>query len=391
MSSFLSKLDLAVRYHESIGEQHMAYYLQNQLEALRNITQQKKEYLVASYYVPGELLELLDVEVIYMERLAGLAAAWRILDKPVSRATAKGFPACSCSYQALFDLLITESIIPKPAGFVALSYTCDDAWRYCKSAAAKYNVPFYFIYVPKTAGEEQQKLFAKQLKALYRQLKKLYPTKITLEEVISASNEAQKIKSEIDAVRLKYPGNVIDFFKLFPLYNDLGKKSTVEILKHFKSKLECSSVQYDKDIPRILWLGVLPLYRNSIISDIEKKLGYKVVCEEMFNFSDIRLAQDTFFKDLAQRIMCSRFFTLENRIEAMFNNIRDFGIRGIIHFSQRNCRFLPPMVPSIREKAEEERLPFIEISGDVVDPDFFDENKAWEQLNAFDKQIHGRA
>ena len=150
-------------------------------------------------------------------------------------------------------------------------------------------------------------------------------------------------------------------------------------------------MQYDKDIPRILWLGVLPLYRNSIISDIEKKLGYKVVCEEMFNFSDIRLAQDTFFKDLAQRIMCSRFFTLENRIEAMFNNIRDFGIRGIIHFSQRNCSFLPPMVPSIREKAEEERLPFIEISGDVVDPDFFDENKAWQQLNAFDKQIHGRA
>mgnify|MGYP000941362594 CR=1 FL=1 len=61
MSSFLSKLDLAVRYHESINEQHMAYYLRNQLDVLRNITEQKKDYLVASYYVPGELLELLDL------------------------------------------------------------------------------------------------------------------------------------------------------------------------------------------------------------------------------------------------------------------------------------------------------------------------------------------
>ena len=53
-NNFLSKLDLAVRYHESIGEQHMTYHLRNQLNVLRNITEQKKEYLVATYYVPGE-------------------------------------------------------------------------------------------------------------------------------------------------------------------------------------------------------------------------------------------------------------------------------------------------------------------------------------------------
>lgn len=386
----MSKLDLAVRYHESISEQHMAYFLRNQLNLLRNITQLKKDYLVASYYVPRELLELLDVEVVYMERLSGLAAAWRILDKPVSMATAKGVPACSCSYQVLFDLLIGEGIIPKPAGFVALSFTCKDAWMYCKDAAAKYDVPFYFIDVPKTTREDQQKLFAKQLEALYHQLKKLYPAKTRIENVISASNEAQDIKLEIDAVRLKSPGNVIDFFKLFPLYNDLGKKSTVEILRLFKSKLENSSVECGKNISRILWLGVLPLYRNSIISDIEKKLGYKVVCEEMFDFGKVKLSQNTFFENLAQRIMYSRFFSLDKRMEAMINSIRDFGVKGIIHFSQRNCMFLPPMVPGIIRKVKEANIPFVEITGDVVDPDYFDEEKAWKQLEDFDKQVQGR-
>ena len=390
MSSFLSKLDLAVRYHESINEQHMAYYLRNQLGVLRNITEHKKDYLVASYYVPGELLELLDVEVVYMERLAGLAAAWRILDKPVSRATAKGVPACSCSYQALFDLLIEEGVIPKPVGFVALSYTCNDAWMYCKTAAEKYSVPFYFIDVPKTSDNDQQKYFAKQLEELYHQLKISFPEKTSIEDVITASNEAQEIKSQIDAVRLKTHGNIIDFFKLFPLYNDLGKKSTVEILKYFKSKLERNASESSEDITGILWLGVLPLYRNSIISDIEKKLGCKVVCEEMFDFGKIKLAQNTFFENLAQRIMCSRFFSLNKRMEAMFNSVRDFEIKGIIHFSQRNCRFLPPMVPLIRKKAEEEKIPFVEINGDVVDPDYFDEEKAWNQLESFYEQIHGR-
>lgn len=277
MSNLLSKLDLAVRYHESIGERHMSYFLRNQLELLRNITELGKDYIVASYYVPGELMELLDVEVVYMERLAGLAAAWRIFEKPVFLATTKGFPACSCSYQAIFDLLIENQVIPKPVSFVVLSYTCNDAWMYCKAAAEKYGVPFYFIDVPKTWGNDQQKHFAKQLEKLYHQLKTLFSTKTSIEDVITASNEAQEIKYQIDAVRLKSPGNVIDFFKLFPLYNDLGKKSTVEILKYFKSKLEGNASESGEDITRTFWLGMLPLYRNSIISDIEKKLECKVV------------------------------------------------------------------------------------------------------------------
>lgn len=110
----------------------------------------------------------------------------------------------------------------------------------------------------------------------------------------------------------------------------------------------------------------------------------------MFDFGNIKLVHDTFFENLAQRIMCSRFFSLESRIEAMFNNIRDFRVKGIIHFSQRNCKFLPPMVPYIRKKVEEEKIPFVEINGDVVDPEYFDEEKAWKQMSSFYEQIHRR-
>ena len=387
MSNFLSKLDLTVRYHESIGEKHMAYFLRNQLDLLKNITERKKDYIVASYYVPGELLELLDVEVVYMERVAGIAAAWRIFKSPVLQASLKGFPTCACSYQALFDLLIDE-VIPKPVGFVALSYTCNDAWTYCKMAAEKYDVPFYYIDVPQKWDSVRQQYLAMQLNKLYHQLVILFHEKTSIYDVITASNEAQKVKSEIESIRLKKPGNIIDFFKLFPLYNDLGKKSTVEILKSFKNKLENDTVEYSKDATRILWLGVLPLYRNSFISDIEKQYKFKVVCEEMFDFGGMKLSYNTFFDDLAQRIMCSKFFSVENRIEAILNSIKNFGIEGIIHFSQRNCKFLPPMITNIRKKVE--NIPFVEISGDVIDPNFFDEKKAWNQIACLYEQIHRR-
>jgi benzoyl-CoA reductase/2-hydroxyglutaryl-CoA dehydratase subunit BcrC/BadD/HgdB len=65
-------------------------------------------------------------------------------------------------------------------------------------------------------------------------------------------------------------------------------------------------------------------------------------------------------------------------------------VKGIIHFSHRNCGFLPPLVPIIRKKAEEEKVPFVEIQGDVVDPAYFDEQQMWERLDLFHEQLHRR-
>jgi len=393
MNSLLSKLDLAVRFHESKAETYMAQYLRNQYDVLKNITEREKEYIVASYYVPGELLELFDVQTVYMERFAGLAAAWRLFDNPAAKAETLGFPSGRCSYQALFHLLIENEIIPKPVGFAALSYACKDAWTYCRDAAEQYKLPFYYIDIPKTTEKDQVTYLAKQLEELYEKLKRIFPLKTSIDEVVAASNEALDIKHEIDVFRIKNPEsvNIIDLFKLFPLYNDLGKKSTVQILKAFKDKITDYSVQVDEqNKTKILWLGIVPLYKNSLLKDVESKLYCRIVGDEMFDFGMVKLRNDSFFEDLARRIISSRFFTWESRMDAILKNIRDFRIKGIIHFSHRNCGFLPPLVPKIRKKAEKEKIPFIEIQGDVVDPAYFNEQQMWEQLVPFAERTHGR-
>jgi len=393
MNGLLSKLDLAVRFHESRDEHYMAHYLRNQYDVLKNITECKKEYLVASYYVPGELLELFDVQTVYMERFAGLAAAWRLFENPAEKAEAQGFPSGRCSYQALFHSLIESEIIPKPVGFAALSFACKDAWTYCRDAAEQYKLPFYYIDIPKTNEKDQLTYLARQFEKLYEQLKTTFPLKTNIEKVVTASNEAQEIKHEIDAFKIKNPEsvNIIDSFKLFPLYNDLGKESTVQILKDYKDKIEETNVAVDRhNIARILWLGIVPLYKNSLLKDIENKLDCRIVGEEMFDFGTVKLSNNRFFEDLARRIISSRFFTWESRMEAIFKSARDFDIKGIVHFSHRNCGFLPPLVPQIRKKAEEEKTPLIEIQGDVVDPAYFDEQQMWERLDLFHEQLHRR-
>jgi len=371
----------------------MSEYLRNQFDLLKNITEHKKRYLAASYYVPGELLELFDVEAVYMERFAGLAAAWRLFDNPVAKAEAQGFPSGRCSYQALFHLLIEGGVIPKPAGFAALSYACKDAWMYCRDAAERYNLPFYYIDIPKAAGNDQHANLAKQLEELYEKLKTTFPLKVNIEKVVAASNKAQAIKHEIDDFRIKNSesANIMDLFKLFPLYNDLGKESTVQILRYFKDKLEKDSIQTDeRNVARILWLGIIPLYKNSLLKDIENKLECKIVGEEMFDFGMTKLSNDTFFEDIARRIISSRFFSWKSRMKAILKSAKNLKIKGIVHFSHRNCGFLPPQVPHIRKIAEEMKISFVELKGDVVDPAYFDGQQMWEQLTFFVEQIHAR-
>ncbi len=391
--TLLAKLDLTVRYHTSIGQHYMAAYLQNQYNLLKNITEKQKQYIAATYYIPGELLACFDAEAVFLERFAGLAAAWRLLDHPVARADATCFPADGCSYQALFHLLLTEKIIPKPEAFAAMNFSCRNAWRYCKSETQRHYLPFFHVDVPRILSQRQIHILADELQTLYNRLCKMFPVKAEIQDVVQASNEALAVQQKINAFRRAHPEkcSTIDFLKLFPLYNDLGKPDTPDILQGFLKRLTEADTSDTGNIPRVLWLGIVPLYRNSLLTQIEKQGNCRIVWEEMFDFGNIKLSCDSFFTDLAKRILTSRFFTQENRLTDIAQSIKDFGAQGIIHFSQRNCRFLPSAVPLIRQKAQELQIPFLELRGDAVDPGYFDEQAAAMQLEQFYEQLHRSA
>lgn len=221
----------------------------------------------------------------------------------------------------------------------------------------------------------------------------MFPVKAEIQDVVQASNEALAVQQEINAYRRTHPEkcSTIDFLKLFPLYNDLGKPDTPDILQGFLKRLTETDAPDTGNIPRVLWLGIVPLYRNSLLTQIEKQGNCRIVWDEMFDFENIKLSCDSFFTDLAKRILTSRFFTQENRLTDIAQSIKDFGAQGIIHFSQRNCRVLPSTVSLIQQKAQELQIPFLELRGDAVDPGYFDEQAAAMQLEQFYKQLHRSA
>ncbi len=384
-NSFRHKMDLSIRFMVSRKELDIAAYLKEQLSVLDDILL-GKPYLAVTFYVPGELLALFDVTALYMERIAGFGAANRICTSLETYRGMTGFPYYGCSYQLLFDYMINSGILPKPYGFVAASFACDDAWSYCRYASGKYGIPFYFMDVLNGCDVNSSEYLAAQLKELYTELQSVFPQVLSVEEVVDASNKGISSKSRIDELRFKYPGimNSTQAFKMFTIYNDLGRKEAVSVLNQTLEDLQQKAVTYAyNNEPRVLWLGILPLYKNSIIQEIEKKYKCRIVYEELYSFPHEQLSVKSFFNDLAKRIEKNLFYTPEKRMEAIISLIDKLEIDGIIHFSQNNCRFLPPQVPLLQRKLSELGIPFVEVRGDAVEPECFNENQFFNYLDTF--------
>lgn len=380
MASLSQMMDLAVRLHEGVNDSWTSRYLLSQKDTLDRING-GKPYIACTFYVPGELCRLFDVEVLYTERFSGYGAAFRLFRDLERHREARGLGKGICSYQLMLDCLLNNKAIPMPHSAIALSYTCDDAWMYYRSICEEANIPFTLISVNSSLES-----LAGQFESLHEALDERYKRARTIDEVVEISNSTMEIKGAIDRLRLEHPGimNSMEGFKLFTLYNDLGTTTACDILNELMQQLEKKVLEYSPcKGKRILWLGLVPLYNNKIIHLIEKRYDCRIVYEELFDFTDIKLEAASFFTSLARRIFESVFFSTENRMKAIECYIKQMDIDGIVHLSQRNCRFLPSIFPQLRSSMEALNIPFAEVTADVVDPLFGNEDKIWGRLDEF--------
>jgi len=386
MKELIHRMDLSARLHIGMGNTYLAEYIELQRNSLEKICE-GSPYTASTFYIPGEIYSLFDMEAIYIERLAGFAAANKLLPNIQFYCSINRLPECACSYQIAFDSFLRNNKIPYPNEIVALSYACDDGWMYGCYASDKYEIPFHFI-----DSTRDEKALGEQLRALHSRLRTRYKEINSIEDIVEISNRTMASKEEIDRLRFENPGimDSMDAFRMFTSYNDLGNYKILDILNNLKDSIyqRLKTYRYPSG-PKILWLGVIPLYHNRIVADLEKRYGCKVVYEELFDFTSSYLSVSSFFDDLARRIQSTVFFTLQNRLEAIEGYCRAIGIDGILHFSQRNCKFLPSMVPILRREMEKKKVPFVEVSGDVIEPQCFEIDRFWNVMDVFFEGIYG--
>lgn len=392
MNQLLQRMNIAVRFSEAQPEAYNTMFLIEQLKLLDRILKEEK-YYASTFYIPGEIAALFDIPVLYMERIAGFAAANRLIKGLSTRRIKLGMPICGCTYQLIFECLIDEGIIPPPSGFIMASFACDDAYMYCMAASSKYSVPVYFVDVMRVEDEESIQYLGIQFKNLYKKLKSNVRQVRQIDEVVNLSNATINLKNKIDRLRIEYPGIMesSDSFKLFTLYNDLGRSYALNIIDEMHSTLEKRVVGYQPiKCLKLLWIGVIPLFNNGILKKTEKRYSCRIVYEDLFNFGNCIISANDFFVDLSRRIISSQFFSVNKRVSEIIRYIKDIKVDGVICFSQRNCRFLPPMLPILRMRLEDLGVPIVEICGDAIDPDYFEESHYWDNIDIFFEMVDRR-
>jgi len=355
MNDLIKKMDLSIRMLLHTDKKYLAFYLSYQKQKLERIIA-GRPYVLCSYYFPSELTSMFDTEFLYIERIVGLAVSSNIMkgkERPI-------FTNDICSYHNAFVDLIENNIIPKPQFIMALSYPCHDAKMLCEYLHSRYNIPLYII-----SGQN----YERELKKGFHILKERYSLCQNINETVEFSNQAVTLKKEIDRYRLKYPGIMKsdEMLKIFTLENDFGSREAVDMLKLVLKTIKDKTLQHSyPDSLRILWMGLIPLYDNSILSHIEKCFPCTFVYEEMWMFGHYFLTEDNFFENLSSKIRTSLFYHTRDRIERLLTVVKETKAELIINFSQRNCSFLPPKIKEIEAAFAKEGLVLKNLDADVV-------------------------
>lgn len=389
MNELIYKLDLGARFALGVGDFPLSQFITSQLQTLRKCLE-TEHYIASTFYIPREILEQYDAPVVYMERLVGYAAAYKILE--VGYSCGGVIPSEGCSYQKMFLQLLKNSIFPVPDLIISSNFPCDDANNFVVNVSEQYHIPKFEVEIIRNKEAWNIDYIAEQYRQLDEFLSSRYRRKKHYVEIIEQSNLANERKKRIDNLRFKYHGilHTSEAFKLFTIFNDIGTVNASNVLQLLLEELEQRAENYEEvRTKKILWLGIIPLYHNSILYEVEKKYNCTIVFEELFYFSDIPLSVDRIYRDLANRMKDTIFFTTESRINFLDCIIDKMDIDGVIHFSHQNCRFLPPIVPIIRKNLRIKELPFVELNGDAVIPEQYNKEHNERNLDIFFEMVNG--
>ena len=124
---------------ENSHKPYLAQYIGSQLKTLRRI-QEGAPYLLCTYYFPPELLQLFDIEALYIERIVGLTVSTGLYTE-----SSDALPETICSYQSAFASLVERKILPKPRCLLAMEFPCPDAVRLMEYLQETYQIPLVRI------------------------------------------------------------------------------------------------------------------------------------------------------------------------------------------------------------------------------------------------------
>ncbi|HEX9058934.1 MAG TPA: 2-hydroxyacyl-CoA dehydratase family protein [Clostridia bacterium] len=385
LSQGISKY-LDLKSHQMILKAHY--------EVLKHGLQEGNPFIFTEVIMPPEIFHSMGIASLFVESLGSFMASVNMNGKIIKTAEDLGIGADICAYHKSGIGALKSGYIPVPAAFVHSSYWCDDMTKVCEYLSHEYQRPGFIIDLPFGSGPDAVDYVAGQFEKMAQFLSENTKIPFSLEklkETVRLSNEARQYWVMANRLREEKPCLVYgtDTLRMLPmLLPKFGLPAAVDICRTYydelleRRKTGVSVVKNGKY--RLLWLHFFPFYALPFMRYVEEKLGAVIAFEENTNVYWEPIDEEEPFVGIAKKLMAhTGFGPSERRADAILDFVKRYKIDGVVHFSQICCRPFRGSVSVIREALNSADVPFLELSGDVLDSRNYSEGQLKIRMEAF--------
>jgi len=292
--------------------------------------------------------------------------------------------------------------LPTPELAAITSHLCDGGNGVVNHFVHRYQTKSFIVNVPYHNNDLNISYILQQYEDLVKWLEIQTGKNLSTERIITAlelSNTAREYwlkASELRKGDLLFNG-YLALRNLFGATFLFGSELGVEVAKAYYQQLCDKKAMKEQDnrdekqnVKRILWIHFAPLYANYLMEYLEEQLNCRIVFDITSHIYWPEYDIKRPFESLAQRTL-SHFYMGEphNRKMLYTDLVHTFKIDGIIHFMHNGCKAIPGWAWQVRRAAEEENIPYLELSGDCIDPRGFSEKQMILRLEAFSEALRG--
>ena len=354
----------------------------------------------ANIFVPPELIWGLGFIPFYPEIAASVVAGLGLAQEALHLADEFGVPRDLCSFHRASIGLAEAGFFPEAGAFVGVNFPCWAAGTFLAWEACRRGKPFYLIDIPSEPGESSAHYLARVLEEVAAGLASVrgngYHIK-GLRKAIKLSNEARSLALEVREIRRRIPAplkgsKMIGHLGLVAyLFGSPYGVSYYRALRDYLERLARENrPEQPKQRVRLYWMHLKCFYPVELFNLLEDEKGAAIVFEEHSGVWWEPLREEEPFLSLAWKMLSHPSLGhVERRISKALADVEEFKADGAIHFNHWGCRQSQGAMAILRRRFREEGIPFLELEGDCIDENGYQDGQLRVRLEAFLETLGG--
>ncbi len=347
----------------------------------------------ATSIIPQELLETMNIKVVYPENHAAMLGARKDAPKFLKNAEDRGYSMDLCSYArvSIGYADLKESVagnIPMPDFIVCCSNICNTVIKWYENLARDMRIPMILIDTPFNhtfqVPEHSVKYIRGQIEHAIGQLEGITGKKFDhdrFKEVMKISSETARWWKKATSLAMAQPSpfNGFDLFNYMAVIVCMrGKQEGLDLFKLWAQELQEKIDRGEgpwKDQPevyRVMWDGIACWPHLADTSKILRKNGINLITSTypdswtvVYDSDDLDSMARAYSSNYANR-------NLEYGTGNIVQIVKDFSLDGIIYHSNRSCKLMDFRQYEVQRQVQEKTgVVSVIFDGDQTDPNAF--------------------